>query len=116
MRRKGQILMKFCRLVVMGMNSVSEAIHYAVPLICIPLSGDQNFVAWRVADELGIGIRLCKDNNLTCDMVKSSIRKILGDKSYLEKMNVISQVSKKYAGSELAVKYLIEHWKKNNPV
>jgi len=56
-----------------GMNSVSEAIHYAVPLICIPLSGDQNFVAWRVADELGIGIRLCKDNNLTCDMVKRAL-------------------------------------------
>jgi UDP:flavonoid glycosyltransferase YjiC (YdhE family) len=30
-----------------GMNSVSEAVNYGVPIICLPLSGDQPFVAFR---------------------------------------------------------------------
>ncbi len=33
-----------------GMNSCSEAVHYAVPIICIPLSADQPFNAKRMVD------------------------------------------------------------------
>jgi UDP:flavonoid glycosyltransferase YjiC (YdhE family) len=55
-----------------GMNSVSEAINYGVPIICLPLSGDQPFVAWRVADELGMGIRLQPDVSLTVFYTRQS--------------------------------------------
>ena len=65
-----------------GTNSVSEAINYGVPLICIPLYGDQPLVAHRVADELGISIRLDPDSNLTVMRVKESINEIISQPFY----------------------------------
>ena len=43
-----------------GMNSTSESIYFGVPMICLPLSTapDQLLITYRVADELGLGIRL----------------------------------------------------------
>jgi hypothetical protein len=96
-----------------GMNSVSEAVNYGVPIICLPLSGDQPFVAWRVADELQLGIRLQPDDSLTVERVKSTINTILSDPSYRERAQAYSNVSKGYAGHraacELTVKLIQEH-------
>lgn len=41
-----------------GMNSTSEAIDLAVPLVCIPLQADQPIVAKRVCSELRLGVKL----------------------------------------------------------
>lgn len=90
-----------------GMNSVSEAIQYGVPIICLPLSGDQPFVAWRVADELGIGIRLQPDKNLTITQVKNSISQILNDPSYRERASNYSRISKQYCGHKNSVQHII---------
>ncbi len=95
------------------MNSASEAIQYGVPIICLPLSGDQPFVAWRVADELGIGIRLQPDENLTIDKVKSSISKILTDPSYREKAYDLSLISKQYSGHKKAVEHVVSFLSQN---
>lgn len=89
-----------------GMNSMSEAMQYGVPTICIPLSGDQPFVAWR-ADELGIGIRLSADETLTIDSVKIAISKILTDSSYREKAYDYALISKQYCGHKSAVEQVI---------
>nr|QVK45631.1 UDP glucuronosyltransferase [Brachionus paranguensis] len=91
-----------------GMNSVSEAMNYGVPIICLPLSGDQPFVAWRVADELGMGIRLQPDESLTVEKVISSITKILNDPSYRLKAQSLSKLSQNYAGHKTAVEYTIK--------
>jgi hypothetical protein len=85
-----------------GMNSVSEAVNYGVPIICLPLSGDQPFVAWRVADELELGIRLQPDDTLTVEKVKSTINTILSDPSYRERAKQYSTISKSYAGHKSA--------------
>ena len=85
-----------------GMNSVSEAVHYGVPIICLPLSGDQPFVAWRVADDLGLGIRLKPDDTLTVDRVKTTISTILNDPTYRKKALKFSQMSKNYLGHKTA--------------
>ncbi len=90
-----------------GMNSVSEAMQYGVPIICLPLSGDQPFVAWRVADELGIGIRLQPDEDLSVEKVKNSIAKILNDPKYRSRAYDLSLISKKYLGHKIAVEHLI---------
>lgn len=41
-----------------GMNSTSEAIEWAVPLVCVPLQADQPIVAKRVCRQLKLGIDL----------------------------------------------------------
>ena len=85
-----------------GMNSVSEAVNYGVPIICLPLSGDQPFVAWRVADELGMGIRLQPDSNLTIEKVKNTINEILKNPVYRNRANDLSKISKRYNGHKTA--------------
>ncbi|CAF0811036.1 unnamed protein product [Brachionus calyciflorus] len=75
-----------------GMNSTSESIHYAVPMICIPLSEDQPVVAYRVADELGLGIRL-DYTKMDSNQIKNSVKKILNDESYNERLNLYSKMS-----------------------
>lgn len=95
-----------------GMNSVSEAIHYAVPIICLPLSGDQPMVALRV-EELGIGIRLQADHELTMNKVKNAITQILSNSSYFENVNELSLKSKMNNGHVKAADYLIEFLNKN---
>lgn len=91
-----------------GMNSVSEAINYGVPIICLPLSGDQPFVAWRVADELGIGVRLQPNSELTVDVVEAAMRKVLDNPMYRQKALALSQVSKSYSGHKSAVEHTIQ--------
>jgi hypothetical protein len=96
-----------------GMNSVSEALQYGVPIICLPLSGDQPFVAWRVADELGIGIRLQADGELTVNKVKEAVSEILNKPIYRERANDLSLISKRYRGHELAVEHLVNFLRQN---
>ena len=91
-----------------GMNSVSEALQYGVPIICLPLSGDQPFVAWRVADELGIGIRLQADDELSVSKVKNAISEILDNQIYRERAYDFSVISKRYSGPEMATEHLIK--------
>ena len=98
-----------------GMNSVSEALHYAVPFICVPLFADQNFVAWRVADDLGIGIRLSVNDSFTVDKVKNAIKKMLNDPYYREQIAEHSLLSQKYlSGPNLAVQHLINYMNNND--
>lgn len=96
-----------------GMNSVSEALQYGVPIICLPLSGDQPFVAWRVADELGIGIRLQADDELTVNKVKEAVSEILNKPIYRERANDLSLISKRYRGHELAAEHLVNFLNQN---
>ena len=96
-----------------GMNSVSEALQYGVPIICLPLSGDQPFVAWRVADELGIGIRLQADDELSVSKVKNAISEILDNPIYRERANDLSLISKRYCGHKLATEHLINFLNEN---
>ena len=97
-----------------GMNSVSEAINYGVPIICLPLSGDQPFVAWRVADELGMGIRLQPDSTLTVDKVKESINQILTNPSYKQQATHLSKISQTYTGHVTACDLTINFIQEND--
>ncbi|CAF0764678.1 unnamed protein product, partial [Brachionus calyciflorus] len=96
-----------------GMNSISEAIIYGVPVICIPLSGDQPMVAWRVADELGMGIRLQPDKNLSVETVRKAISTMLTTPSYRNKAKELSTISKNYYGHRKACDLTIQFILKN---
>jgi MGT family glycosyltransferase len=63
-----------------GLNSVSEALYYGVPVIAIPLSNDQPAVAKRVT-ELGAGIEL-KMEEVTPDLLSQTVYTVLSDPSY----------------------------------
>jgi len=92
-----------------GMNSTSEAIHFGVPMICLPmaLGVDQPLVAYRVADELGMGIRL-QANGLDCAVLKDSILKVLNDETFAERCLLYRDISRKYDGHQNTVKLIQE--------
>ena len=96
-----------------GMNSVSEAIHFGVPLVCIPIDFDQPGVAYRVSDELGFGIRL---NKLTCnaDIIKNAVNLVLEDISYRERIIRFSRISRRYDGSKESAKLINGFLRQNN--
>ena len=61
-----------------GLNGVFEAIHHAVPVICIPVLLDQ----WANAKRLevkGIGLQLDLFS-LTSDAIVEAVQTIVGDK------------------------------------
>lgn len=61
-----------------GMNSVSESLYMAAPMVLYPQTGEQYAVARRVT-EIGAGIMLKDDSS---EGVRASIQEILGNKAY----------------------------------
>ena len=90
-----------------GMNSTSEAVHFGVPMICLPMAVglDQPLVAYRVADELGLGVRM-KVKGLNQTELSQTMMKILTDESFYERALVYSDISQKYNGIENTCKLI----------
>jgi len=63
-----------------GMNSVSEALYYGVPLIVIPQSADQHLVGQRI-DQLGVGKALRRDG-VTAQGLRSTAEDILAKPAF----------------------------------
>jgi len=63
-----------------GMNSVSEALYYSVPLIVIPQSADQHLVGQRI-EQLGAGKALVR-YSLTAQRLRSTAEEILANPAY----------------------------------
>jgi UDP:flavonoid glycosyltransferase YjiC (YdhE family) len=80
-----------------GMNSMNESVHYGVPVICLPISTDQPFVAIRACDELNLGLRL-DYRTVTSDQMRSAIIKLLNDDTYSNKMLDYAKLSKESNG------------------
>jgi UDP:flavonoid glycosyltransferase YjiC (YdhE family) len=96
-----------------GLNSTSEAINYGVPVVCIPLEVDQPLNAYRIADELGLGIRL-EYTVMTVDDIRQAIHKILNDKSFYQRMEFHSKVSKYHVGYLNGSRLVMDLLKKKN--
>ena len=79
-----------------GMNSVSEALYYNVPLVVIPITADQPFVAQRVS-ELGAGISLIKDK-VSEENLKHSLERIMSEETFVINAKQISESFKKAGG------------------
>jgi len=91
-----------------GQNSTSEAVHYGVPMVCIPITADQPMVAYRAADELGLGIRLLP-KNVSVANVRETVNRVLGDKRYHERVLRLSLVSRRYNGSQNAARIAYDY-------
>ncbi len=71
-----------------AMNNTSESIYFGVAMICLPLStaADQPLIAYRVADELGLGFRLNPTKKLdTIHLSKCIVNILNDDDSYKER-------------------------------
>ena len=97
--KKADVFLTHC-----GMNSVSEALYFQVPLVMYPQTNEQKGVAFRV-NELGAGIYL------TCDSVtdvKTRIEKLLKQSNYKDRAVEISNSFSKCGGSKAAVEKILE--------
>jgi UDP:flavonoid glycosyltransferase YjiC (YdhE family) len=66
-----------------------------------------------VADELGMGIRLQPNNDLSVEKVKKAIREVLTEPSYRERAYELSVLSKNYVGHKIASECLVQFLKQN---
>ena len=89
-----------------GMNSASEIVKYAVPVVAIPQSADQPLVAKRMCDDLKFGIRL--DDAFTVELFRTSVHKILRDLSYAQSVLAFSKEVEKSNGSKIAANLILD--------
>jgi UDP:flavonoid glycosyltransferase YjiC (YdhE family) len=90
-----------------GQNSVSEAIHFGVPMICLAqsLDSDQMLVSERVSKDLGLGIELESAKFKPNELLKS-IKQVLVDTKYLERVARLAHLSKRYDGNAIALNFI----------
>ncbi|AGK98013.1 macrolide family glycosyltransferase [Clostridium pasteurianum] len=89
-----------------GMNSTSDLLYNNIPFVAIPIGADQPYMAKR-AEELGATISLDKDN-LTPEILKNSVKKVLTDPSYLKNIKKISDSFKEAGGYKKAVEEIFK--------
>ncbi|MGU9545468.1 macrolide family glycosyltransferase [Bacillus cereus] len=84
-----------------GMNSSSEALYYGVPLVVVPVTGDQPLVAKRVA-EVGAGIRLDR-KELTSELLRETVKKVMDDVTFKEKSRKVGESLRDAGGYKKAI-------------
>lgn len=89
-----------------GMNSTSDLLYNNVPFVAIPIGADQPYMAKR-AEALGATISLDKDN-ITPEILRESVEKVLTNPSYLENMRKISDSFKESGGYKKAVEEILK--------
>ena len=87
-----------------GMNSASEGLYYAVPLVLFPQTPEQNAVAKRV-EELGAGVRL---KTISEEDVLDALTKVMNEPQYKAGASQVSDSFKACGGSTEAKDFL-EH-------
>ena len=87
-----------------GMNSVSEALYFKVPLVMYPQTNEQKGVAFRV-NELEAGLYLSGDS---ISEIRIALKDVLQQSKYKEQATMISNSFSKCGGSEVAVKKILD--------
>jgi MGT family glycosyltransferase len=87
-----------------GMNSVSEALYFKVPLVMYPQTNEQKGVAFRV-NELKAGLYLSGDS---ISEIQIAFKELLQQSKYKEQATVISNSFSKCGGSEAAVEKILD--------
>lgn len=93
-----------------GMNSVSEALYFDVPLVMIPMTSDQPFVAGRVK-ELGAGLVL-DQHHLNAIQLQEAIMEVLHNPNYKEQAHLIGKSLKEAGGCTLAATAIMQQFTK----
>lgn len=88
-----------------GLNSVSEALYFGVPMLSIPQANDQPMVT-RQIEELGVGIGL-KIEDVTPDMLLDNTKKIIGDNKFKSSCKIVRESFIEAGGFEQGVDYIL---------
>lgn len=83
-----------------GMGTTLESLYCGVPVLAVPVTPVHAEVAYRVA-ELGLGSYL-PEQNMTIDMVRENVARILGDPAIRDRVNLMQQVTRDSGGAEMA--------------
>jgi len=83
-----------------GMNSVNEALYYEVPLVVIPQSADQPWVARRVA-RLGAG-KIIRRAHVSASRLRSVAEEVLTHATYTQRSKQIGETLREAGGPERA--------------
>ncbi|KAI6221683.1 UDP-glucuronosyltransferase [Aphelenchoides besseyi] len=88
-----------------GLNSVMQLAYKGVPVVCIPLFGDQTRNAAMV-ESRGVGVKLDKFV-LNADIIVSALRKVLDDPSYRKQAQELSSMmlNKPFSQEEKLVRF-----------
>lgn len=89
-----------------GLNSVSEALYFGVPLVVIPQGNDQPMVAQRVS-ALGAGIQL-KMEDITPDLLLHALCSVMEDAAYRQAGSAIGRSFAESGGYRKAADDIIE--------
>ena len=90
-----------------GLNSVNEALYYGVPVIAIPQANDQFMVSRQLsAVEAGLSLKM---EDLTPQLLKESVDKILCDASYKAASSKIGESFRAAGGYEAAADYILRY-------
>ncbi|XP_041457002.1 UDP-glucuronosyltransferase 2C1-like [Lytechinus variegatus] len=73
-----------------GSSGIFEAVYHGVPLVVMPLGGDQSDIAVRVVSK-GIGVQLDKDT-LTAENIYERVTEVLSQPEYSESSKRISAI------------------------
>lgn len=95
---KANVFLSHC-----GMNSVSEALYYEVPLVMFPQTNEQKGVAFRV-NELGAGVYLEDESK---EAIKEAFDNVLNQTEYKKQAGKISEDFKKCGGCQVAVEKIL---------
>lgn len=89
-----------------GMNSISEALVYGVPMVVIPFASDQ-FVNAECVEKLGVGMKLDDTSTL-----KDTVVSIMNDYRIKDTMNKVQDMIHDALGNVGGAKMIIEYIKK----
>ena len=94
---KADVFMTHC-----GMNSVSESLYMATPMVLYPQTGEQAAVAKRVL-EMGAGVMLAGDS---ADDICEAVQKLLHDRHYAEQAKKCCEDFRSCIGTEGAAEFI----------
>ena len=75
-----------------GSNGQFEALYHAVPILCLPVFGDQHYNAVRIREKgFGLSLRVC---DFTSDELIAAIKELLENPTYKENIHKASTIFK----------------------
>ncbi len=94
-----------------GIGSVMEALYYGVPLFCIPQMDEQEFTA-KLAVEAGVACGSYKKSEVTVEVLRENLSKLINDPSYTEKAKACAEEMHTQGGCKRAAEAVVNYYNK----